>query len=113
MEDISESVCNPPGHLALNQVVLARLEVKLEAEATRLEDKIEVKITMVRGDIEQVQVHLGVIDNTLSTRLDQMGADISRLRSALYLTRHVKPRRNSDSGSWPKKTWRTRNAFGK
>ncbi len=62
---------------------IARLEVKLETEVARLDDKIEAKITMVRGDIEQVQVHLGVIDNALSTRLDQMGADISRLRSTL------------------------------
>jgi len=70
---------------------IARLEVKLEAEAARLEDKIEVKTTIIRGDIEQVRVHLGVIDNTLSTRLDQMGADISRLRSALYLLAKDQP----------------------
>ena len=64
---------------------LAQVESRLGADIARLEVKLEAETTVIRGDIEQVRLHLGVIDNTLSTRLNQMEANISRLRSALYL----------------------------
>ena len=70
---------------------LAQVESRLGADIARLEVKLEAETTIIRGDIEQVRMHLGVIDNTLSTRLDQMGADISRLRSALYLLAKDQP----------------------
>lgn len=63
---------------------LARLE-------TRLSDKLEVEITAVRGDIEQVHLRLDSIERALSTRLGQIEAEMSRLRSVLYLLVKDKP----------------------
>lgn len=57
---------------------LARLE-------TRLTEKIEVEITAVRGDIEQVHLRLDSIDKTLRARLNEMEVEIARLRSVVYL----------------------------
>jgi hypothetical protein len=41
--------------------------------------------TILRGDIEQVQVRLDSIDRALSTRMGQIESEVSRLRSVLYL----------------------------
>jgi len=57
---------------------LARVE-------SRLERKIEVEITTVRGDIEQVQLRLDGIDKALSSRVGHVEAEMSRMRSVLYL----------------------------
>jgi hypothetical protein len=57
---------------------LARLEA-------RLETKLEVEITAVRGDIEQVHLRLDAIEKALSSRLGQIEAEMSRLRSVVYL----------------------------
>ena len=53
--------------------------------ATRLSEKIEVETTTVRGDIEQVQIRLDNIERALSARLGQLEAEMSRLRSVVYL----------------------------
>jgi chromosome segregation ATPase len=52
---------------------------------TRLTEKIEVEITAVRGDIEQVHLRLDSIDKTLRARLNEMEVEIARLRSVVYL----------------------------
>jgi hypothetical protein len=57
---------------------LARVEA-------RLEHKIEVEVTTVRGDIEQVQLRLDGIDKALSSRIGHVEAEMSRMRSVLYL----------------------------
>ena len=57
---------------------LARVEA-------RLEHKIEVEITAVRGDIEQVHLRLDGIDKSLSSRINSVEAEMSRMRSVLYL----------------------------
>ena len=57
---------------------LAQLEV-------RLTTKLEVEITAVRGDIEQVHLRLDSIERALRARLDQIEAEMSRLRSVVYL----------------------------
>ena len=57
---------------------LARVEA-------RLEHKIEVEITAVRGDIERVHLRLDAIEKALSSRINQIEAEMSRLRSVLYL----------------------------
>jgi hypothetical protein len=57
---------------------LARVE-------TRLTDKIGVETTAIRGDIEQVHIRLDGIDRAVSSRLDHVEAEMSRLRSVLYL----------------------------
>ena len=57
---------------------LARLE-------ERLMTKLEVEITAVRGDIEQVHLRLDSIERAIRVRLDRVEAEVSRLRSVLYL----------------------------
>ncbi|HEX8116183.1 MAG TPA: hypothetical protein VF521_02815 [Pyrinomonadaceae bacterium] len=51
----------------------------------RLSRKIEVEVTAVRGDIEQVHLRLDGIDKALSSRMNGVEADMSRMRSVLYL----------------------------
>jgi hypothetical protein len=55
---------------------------KVEAKLTR---KIEVEVTAVRGDIEQVHLRLDGIDKALSSRVGHVEAEMSRMRSALHL----------------------------
>ncbi|HEX8147616.1 MAG TPA: hypothetical protein VF591_10590 [Pyrinomonadaceae bacterium] len=55
---------------------------KVEAGLTR---KIEVGITAVRGDVEQVHLRGDGIDKALSSRLGHVEAEMSRMRSVLYL----------------------------
>ncbi|HEX6183362.1 MAG TPA: hypothetical protein VFZ44_05575 [Pyrinomonadaceae bacterium] len=51
----------------------------------RLTNKIEVETTAVRGDIEQVHLRLDGIDKSLSSRINHVEAEMSRMRSVLYL----------------------------
>jgi flagellar capping protein FliD len=51
----------------------------------RLSTKIEVEITAVRGDIEQIHLRLDSIERALRARLDQLETEMSRMRSVLYL----------------------------
>jgi hypothetical protein len=51
----------------------------------RLTTKVEVEITAVRGDIEQVHIRLDSVEKLLRMRLDNIEAEVSRLRSVLYL----------------------------
>jgi hypothetical protein len=57
----------------------------------RLTTKLEVEITAVRGDIEQVHLRLDSIERTLRARLDQIETEMSRLRSVVYLLVKDKP----------------------
>jgi hypothetical protein len=52
---------------------------------------LETQITLVRGDIERVDLHLGNIERVLSTRLDQIETELSRVRSVVYLLVKDKP----------------------
>ena len=61
------------------------LDAKIDRVEARLSEKIEVEITAVRGDIEQVHLRLNSIDRAVSSRLDHVEADMSRMRSVLYL----------------------------
>lgn len=55
-----------------------------EVEA-RLTRKIEVETTAIRGDLEQVHLRLDGIDKAVSSRVDHVEAEMSRMRSVLYL----------------------------
>jgi len=57
----------------------------------RLSSKLEAEISAVRGDIEQVQLRLGSIEKALTTRLNQIETELSRLRSVVYLLVKDKP----------------------
>jgi predicted nuclease with TOPRIM domain len=56
---------------------MGRLEVKI--------DKVEVDTTAIRGDLEQVHLRLDGIDKAVSSRADHVEAEMSRMRSVLYL----------------------------
>jgi hypothetical protein len=52
---------------------------------------MEAQFTIVRGDIEQLHLRLDSIERALRARLDHVEAEISRLRSVLYLLVKDKP----------------------
>src|SRR5215208_6663498 len=52
---------------------------------TRLEDRLGVETTAIRGDIEQLHLRLDGIDRALASRLDHVESEMSRMRSVLYL----------------------------
>jgi predicted nucleic acid-binding Zn-ribbon protein len=66
---------------------------RLEATATkddiaRLEtrmDRLEVKTETIQGGVEQVQLRLDGIEKAISSRIGHVEAEMSRMRSVLYL----------------------------
>jgi hypothetical protein len=72
-------------------IEMIRDQMATKSDVARLEDKIEVGLTAVRGDIERVDLRLDSIEKTLSTRLNQIEAEVSRLRSVVYLLVKDKP----------------------
>ena len=70
-------------------VEMLRDQMATKSDLAQLEDrlttKLEVEITTVRGDIEQVNLRLDSIERALRARLDQIETEMSRLRSVLYL----------------------------
>jgi hypothetical protein len=52
---------------------------------SRLNQKIEVGTTAIRGDLEQVHLRLDGIERAISSRMDHVEAEMSRMRSVLYL----------------------------
>jgi hypothetical protein len=56
---------------------IARLETRM--------DKLEVGSTAIRGDVEQVQLRLDGIEKAISSRIGHVEAEMSRMRSVLYL----------------------------
>ncbi|HKC64443.1 MAG TPA: hypothetical protein VKB86_12445 [Pyrinomonadaceae bacterium] len=71
------------------QVETMRDQMATKTDLAQLEDrlttKLEVQITAVRGDIEQVNLRLDPIERSIRARLDQIETEMSRLRSVLYL----------------------------
>ena len=67
------------------QLETMRDRMATKSDIARLEDKIEVEVTAVRGDIEQVHLRLDGIEKAISSRLDHVEAEMSRLRSVVYL----------------------------
>jgi uncharacterized protein involved in exopolysaccharide biosynthesis len=66
-------------------------QMATKGDIARLEDKLRVESTAIRGDIEQVQLRLDSIDKTLRARLDEMEGEIARLRSVVYLLAKDRP----------------------
>lgn len=69
------------------EMILDRMATKdeLAKVEARLNQKIEVEITAVRGDIEQVHLRLDGIEKAISSRIGHVEAEMSRMRSVLYL----------------------------
>ena len=63
---------------------LARLDSKVDKLDGKV-DKLEVETTIIRGEVEQVHLRLDGIEKAISSRLDHVEAEMSRLRSVVYL----------------------------
>src|SRR6185436_3849661 len=50
----------------------------------RLNERLEVATTWIRGDIEQVHFRLNTIEHLIEGRFEQIEGELSRLRSAVY-----------------------------
>ena len=57
----------------------------------RLSERIEVATTSIRGDIEQIHLRLDSLDHRISSRDEHFDAEISRLRSAVYVLGRDRP----------------------
>lgn len=67
---------------------LAEVETRLTSRIDGLEgkaDKLEVDVAVVRGELEQVHLRLDGIERAVSSRVGQVEAELSRMRSVLYL----------------------------
>jgi predicted nucleic acid-binding Zn-ribbon protein len=63
---------------------MGRLEVKVDRLEVKV-DRLEVETTIIRGEVEQVHLRLDGIEKALSSRLDHVESEMSRMRSVLYL----------------------------
>jgi hypothetical protein len=75
-------------------VEFVRLNVERMSERiASIQDRMATKddITMVRGDIERLDLRLDGIDRAVTLRMDTMDLSISRLRSAVYLLAKNQP----------------------
>ena len=63
---------------------IARLDSRIDGLESKV-DKLEITTTVIRGDVEQVQLRLDGIERALSSRLGNVEAEMSRMRSVLYL----------------------------
>ena len=62
--------------------------VRLDSKFDKLEvkvDRLEVTTTVIKGEVEQVHLRLDGIEKALSSRLDHVESEMSRMRSVLYL----------------------------
>ena len=63
---------------------IARLDSKVDKLESKV-DKLEVETTIICGGVEQVHLRLDGIEKAISSRLDHVEAEMSRLRSVVYL----------------------------
>ena len=63
--------------IALLDSRIDRLEVKV--------DRLEITTTIIKGEVEQVHLRLDGIEKAISSRLDHVESEMSRMRSVLYL----------------------------
>jgi hypothetical protein len=65
----------------------------LERRTASIESRMATKddVTLVRGDIERLDLRLDGIDRALTVRLDTVDLSLSRLRSAVYLLAKDQP----------------------
>jgi hypothetical protein len=65
----------------------------LERRTASIESRMATKddVTLVRGDIERLDLRLDGIDRSLTIRLDTTDLSLSRLRSAVYLLAKDQP----------------------
>lgn len=83
VEKLSDDVATMREQLATKQD-LARLE-------GRFTERLDVSVTGIRGDLEQIQLRLDSIEHGISSRFELVEGEISRLRSAVYLLGKDRP----------------------
>ena len=66
-------------------------QMATKGDIVRLEDKLAASTTAIRGDIEQVHLRMDSIEHTVSSRIEQVEGELSRLRSAVYLLGKDRP----------------------
>jgi len=57
----------------------------------RLTERLEATSTVIRGDIEQIQLRLDSMEHSISSRFEHVEGELSRLRSAVYLLGRDRP----------------------
>ncbi len=63
---------------------VARLDSRIDKIEVKV-DRLEVTTTVIRGEVEQVHLRLDGIEKAISSRLDHVESEMSRMRSVLYL----------------------------
>jgi len=78
-----------------NKVIgfIASTVEKLRDDVGTMREQMATKddITVLRGDIEQVQLRLDGIEHSMNSRFEYVEGEISRLRSAVYLLGKDRP----------------------
>ena len=62
-----------------------REQMATKSDQARLEQKLDAGLIAVRGDIERVAVRMDTLDRSVTVRNSTMQAEVSRLRSVVYL----------------------------
>jgi len=62
-----------------------------DVASMRQEMATKSDVTILRGDIEQVQLRLDTIEHSMSSRFEHVEGELSRLRSAVYLLGKDRP----------------------
>jgi hypothetical protein len=68
-----------------DDVASIREEMATKKDILSVREEMASHVTAIRGDIERVHIRIDSVDKTLTTRLDGMDNQISRLRSVVYL----------------------------
>ena len=66
-----------------------RIDRVEERMATR--EQLDTATTAIRGDIEQTHLRLNTLEHSVSSRFEHVEAELSRLRSAVYLLGKDRP----------------------
>jgi hypothetical protein len=67
------------------QFELMREQMATKSDIERLEAKMDAGFTAVRGDIEQTHLRLDGVERVMSSRVDRVETELSRVRSVVYL----------------------------
>lgn len=78
------------GYIA-STIETMRDQMATKSDVVRLEDRIGVETTAIRGDIEQVQLRLDSMEHSIASRFENVEGEISRLRSAVYVLGKDRP----------------------
>lgn len=72
-----------------DQMVNMQVQMATKSDIAHMATKDD--ITILRGDIEQVQLRLDGIEHSVSSRFEHVEGEISRLRSAVYVLGKDRP----------------------